>query len=344
MRAIWGGISTLLLLVGSAQAATIWNDRVGHWSTGAYTKDETGAFSHCAASADYKSGIYLSFGVNKTYDWTMAFASPKWSLTPGTEYRVSFWVDDRPADVATARAVSANQVLLLLKDSVPLFNAFRRGRTLYVNAQGTDLAFNLTDTSVMLSYLLRCAAAGGAKPAPMVVATPNPFGSPAEGSPSRSTAAPTSTLEAERAEATLVAANLMSELGVAGFKLLRPDEMPKGFMADAMWVADKNVGTVTVLPKADDTASVGSNLISLDAKGCKKAFSSGSAPVEEGSNVTRLFTRCGMGNDALVSLYLVVPRKAGGAYVIGTFATGEEDGAKAIDSGIRAAVFRALPK
>ena len=111
-----------------------------------------------------------------------------------------------------------------------------------------------------------------------------------------------------------------------------------------MWQTDKNIGAVTVLPKVDDPASVGPFLISNDAKTCKKAFSSGSAPEEERGTITRIFTRCGMGSDALVSLYLVVPRKPSGVYIIGTFATGEEEGAKAADSGFRAAVFRALPK
>ena len=87
--------------------------------------------------------------------------------------------------------------------------------------------------------------------------------------------------------------------------------MPKGFMADAIWRTDNNLGTVTVLQKVDDPASVGPKLISMDANGCKKAFSPGLAPVEEGSSVTRLFTRCGTGKDALVGLYLVVPIKAG---------------------------------
>jgi hypothetical protein len=51
-----------------------------------------------------------------------------------------------------------------------------------------------------------------------------------------------------------------------------------------------------------------------------------------------------MGSDTTVGLYLIVPRKAGGIYVIAMYATGGEDAAETVDSGIRAAVFRALPK
>jgi hypothetical protein len=252
---------------------------------------------------------------------------------------VNYRVDDRQPDFAMAKAISTNQVLINLKDSVDLFNSFRRGQTLYVNAQATNLAFNLTNTSQVLSFLVKCAGNGGAK-TDVVAATSNPFGSPAA-APAN---APSSSIEAERAEATLIAANLMSELGINGFKLLRRDEMPKGVNVDAMWRTDKNVGTVTVLPKADDPARLGPVIISEDAKSCKKAFASGSEPVEQGSTITRLFTRCGMGSDAFVGLYLIVPRKAGGVYIIGTFATGEEDGARTVDTNIRAAVFRALPQ
>jgi hypothetical protein len=65
---------------------------------------------------------------------------------------------------------------------------------------------------------------------------------------------------------------------------------------------------------------------------------------EAGSTIIRLLTRCGMGSDTTVGLYLIVPRKAGGIYVIAMYATGGEDAAETVDSGIRAAVFRALPK
>ena len=32
---------------------------VGNWQGGAYTNDQTGSFSHCAAGARYASGVYF---------------------------------------------------------------------------------------------------------------------------------------------------------------------------------------------------------------------------------------------------------------------------------------------
>ena len=33
---------------------------VGNWKGGAYTNDETGSFTHCAAGARYASGVFFS--------------------------------------------------------------------------------------------------------------------------------------------------------------------------------------------------------------------------------------------------------------------------------------------
>jgi hypothetical protein len=32
---------------------------VGNWKGGAYTNDQTGSFSHCAAGAPYASGVFF---------------------------------------------------------------------------------------------------------------------------------------------------------------------------------------------------------------------------------------------------------------------------------------------
>jgi hypothetical protein len=345
MRSVLGAIS-LLLLAGSAHAAELWSDRLAQWEVGAYSLDDTGEFGGCLASAKYRSGISVLFAISPKFVWSVGFTSPEWHLREGAQYSINYWVDDGQPNFAMARATTERSVIVILKNDIDLFNSFRYGRTLHVNAQATNLGFNLTNTSQVLTYLAKCASAHGAR-VPVEVATvnPNPFGPPAANpSAARTPTSTPSSIEAERAEATLIAANLMSELGINGFKLLRRDEMPNGTTADAMWRTDKNVGTVTVLPKVDDPARIAPVIISDDAKSCKKAFASGSEPVEQGSTITRLFTRCGMGSDAFVGLYLVVPRKAGGVYVIGTFATGEEDGARTVDTNIRAAVFRALPQ
>jgi hypothetical protein len=347
MRKILGLVGALLF-VGSAQSATMWNDKIGNWSVGAYTFDnKVGGFSHCAALASYQNGILLMFSVTKDFHWTIGFANPKWNIRPGTQYNVSYWVDNGPAEFATPTAIRDDLVLAVLPDNVALFNSFRYGHILYVKVRDTELdpiPFNLTSTSQMLTFLLRCAQSGGVKPSPAVVASPNMFGTSktAQATPTDTKSEPPSV--AQKAEATLFAANLVSELGITGFKFLRSDEMPKGITADAMWAAGKTFGTVNIIPTATDINAIGPILIGRDAQECKKAFASGAMPVEEDSKIASLFTRCGLGKEALVSFYLVAPRKAGGVYVVGTYGEEQEDSVKTVDSGVKTAVFHAMPK
>jgi len=341
------GLAGALLFASSAQSATMWSDHIGHWLIGAYSNDKVGGFNHCAASASYQNGILLLFSVAKNFTWSIGFANPKWNIRPGTQYSVAYWVDNGPAQFATPTALSDELVTAVLPDNVALFNSFRYGQRLYVKVRGTELGpipFNLTNTSQMLTYLLRCAQSGGAKPSPAMVAAPNMFGAPntAQATPTGTNSEPPSV--AQKAEATLLAANLVSELGITGFKFLRPDEMPKGITADAMWAADKTVGTVHILPAVTDINAVGPVLIGRDAQECKKAFASGAMPVEADSKIASLFTRCGLGKEAFVSFYLVAPRKAGGVYVIGTYGDEQEESVKTVDSGVKTAVFRAMPK
>jgi hypothetical protein len=53
---------------------------VANWKAGAYAKDATDQFSHCAASARYKSGITVYFSINRSFEWSMGFSNPTWKL------------------------------------------------------------------------------------------------------------------------------------------------------------------------------------------------------------------------------------------------------------------------
>jgi hypothetical protein len=340
MRTILGFIATLFL-VGSAQSATLWNEHIGRWLAGAYSSNQDGSFSHCAATADYNSNILLLFAVDKKFGWGMGFSSPSWHVKPGMHYNVSYWIDNGSAEYATAVVVGDGLVKVELKDSPELFNTFRRGNTLYVNAQGTTVPFNLTNTSQVLTYLLQCANNGGAKPAPAVAAAPNLFGTPGTNTrPQPKPQVASGTAAAERAEATALAANIVSELGITGFKFLPPEQTP----ADAAWIADNAVGAVTVLPKVTDASEFGSVVIGRDAKECKTAYASGSMPGEGEGNLARLFTRCGVGKEAFISYYLVVPRKASGVYLIGIYGYEQNEKVSTMEAGIRSAAFRVLQK
>src|SRR5262245_60433551 len=66
---------------------------VGQWTGGAYSDDKTGAFSHCAAGAQYLNGIYLMLSQNKENGWSVAFANPKFQLTAGDTFPIDLTFD-----------------------------------------------------------------------------------------------------------------------------------------------------------------------------------------------------------------------------------------------------------
>jgi hypothetical protein len=180
------GLAALGFATGTGQAAEIAKLRVNNWQGGAFSNDKTGAFSHCAASARYQSGITLLFSVTSDKAWSMGFSSPTWEFAPGTRYPVEYWVDDGPRIRGEALAKTNKLAQVFLPATDTLFVAFRNGQMLRVAAERQTLAFRLTDTSEMLATLLRCAndfsrrapqnPFGSGTPARPPAAPPNPFG------------------------------------------------------------------------------------------------------------------------------------------------------------------------
>lgn len=171
-----------------SSAAEITKLKIGNWGGGAFTNDNTGAFSHCAASARYKSGITLLFSVTGDGVWSMGFSSPTWELAPNTTYPVRYRVDEGEVLQGTALAKNKQLAQVFLPRNDSLFTAFRYGGMLRVEAERQTLSFRLTDTSELLTTLLRCARdhsnarsnnpfGSGTRPPPAPAPAPtNPFG------------------------------------------------------------------------------------------------------------------------------------------------------------------------
>src|SRR5690349_5221532 len=61
-------------IISSALAAGPYGSiKIGGWVGGAFTDDKTGAFSHCAATTAYASGIILVIGQNSANSWLLGF-------------------------------------------------------------------------------------------------------------------------------------------------------------------------------------------------------------------------------------------------------------------------------
>lgn len=154
-----------------AQAAKVSTLKIGSWNGGAYTNNQTGDFSHCVASARYKSGTNLLFSVTKSGRWTMGMANNTWNLARNTRYNVQFQVDR--GQILKGRAIAKSKALvqIFLPTNSKLFRHFRYGKQLKVKAAKQLFRFNLTDTEHMLKRLVQCAAHHRKK------GTENPFAS-----------------------------------------------------------------------------------------------------------------------------------------------------------------------
>ena len=325
----------------TAEGKTLRQFKVANWSGGAYTSGDSDTFNHCAASARYRSGIYMLFSVNRRYQWSVGFGNPSWELTPRTVYPIAFSIDGAQPIGAKAIAITKSTVEVPLWDNAQLFERFKLGDLLKVTAANQNFSFQLTDTAKLLPGLLQCVRESlEAETNNRVANAPssNPF------APTPAPAPPGDTGNA-RAEATMIAANLMSLSGIKGFRILSQEESSK-IKADAVWRAGSALGTVRILP-ASTTGSIknfSGLLIGSDARTCKGAFASGALPAEGDDAIVRVFTSCKTGDRTLTIYYLALTRKQGGYYLFSTASTGSEQPAKEADASIRQAVLSAIPK
>jgi len=333
--AICGAVLALVGGLRTASAELMYNFPVGTWTAGAYTRQNARQFNHCAASASYNSGILMSFSVSRTFAWSMAFAHSSWRLTQGQAYDIAFTVDQMPPLRARAIAVGPNLVEVPLADSTELFQRFRQGYQLRVAAAGQVFTFNLTGTSQVLPALLRCVQAN-VQPSGTTTAAANPFAAPpANSAGQRSSGAGQERPAAYRAEALSLAANILGSAGIVGFQIAEGDD---GFV-DAAWRANNLFGMVRIEPK-EPPALISAGMIAVDAAGCKSKFASGSIPASNNNDAPRMFTKCGDGEQGYTVFYFILPRKAGGHYLIGTGASGAEEPARQVESDIRQATLK----
>src|SRR4029079_8065274 len=66
---------------------------VGNWKGGAYTNDQSGSFSHCAAGARYSSGIFFLVMIDITGGWSLGFMHEDWKLVHGQAFPLTLTFD-----------------------------------------------------------------------------------------------------------------------------------------------------------------------------------------------------------------------------------------------------------
>lgn len=129
--------------------------RSGNWHGAAYTGDD-GSFSHCAMHTAYNSGIDLHFAIDGQYHWRIGLAHKDWSMKEGETFTARYQIDRRPALEGQGKVVSQRFFMIELAAERDLFDRFRRGSNLEIDAGGQTYSFKLTGTSRALSRLLSC--------------------------------------------------------------------------------------------------------------------------------------------------------------------------------------------
>src|SRR5581483_5897905 len=164
-RLTWGGlgmrrallVSCLLqaAIVSIAQAAGPFGTiNVGGWKGGAYSNDNTGEFSHCAAASTFGSGISLIVGHNARDAWLLSFASPNFRLNKGQTVPIDVVFDGQEQAKLFATANNNNMVTAILPPNVA--RSFQKASLMVAVAGRTTMQFNLTSTGPLIAVLANC--------------------------------------------------------------------------------------------------------------------------------------------------------------------------------------------
>jgi hypothetical protein len=299
---------------------------IGGWSRGAFTNDQSGAFTGCIATAPYKSGITVFVMVRENVTWNLGFSHNSWSLSPGSAFPIVLTFDGRPPFNVNGRVISAHTVSVDMPDRSDLIKQFRASTTMSAFAQGNLFQFNLDKTAVLLPALVNCVQTvnrdgiTGAKDfilpqrAPGAVARVSPPQSPETGS-SLTPASGPSTPELQL-EAMELASNFILKASLTNPRVLNRAETPATLVNNgAAWKSDDAIGFVRIIPAQDSVKGldVASAVVASDAKDCKGKFASArNSELVDSEVVFRGMSSCEDSERANISQYFILSRKKGG--------------------------------
>jgi S1-C subfamily serine protease len=127
---------------------------VGAWNGGAYTDNNTGAFSHCAAGSEYASGVSLIVSQTASNSWLLGFGSTAFHFTKGDTLPIDVTFDGQVQAKLFATANSEVLISAILPPNVA--RTFQRSSLMVAVARGTTLQFNLSSTGPLLAALANC--------------------------------------------------------------------------------------------------------------------------------------------------------------------------------------------
>ncbi len=124
------------------------------WKGSAYATN-SGRFSHCVANARYKNKFTIFASIDGDYYWKIGFLDGRKRLRNGrTIARLK--IDGSDWSTFRTRVRKNNFFVLNMPGNSRFVRLFRRGKRLYLDINGTDYPFNLTNTNKLLPALARC--------------------------------------------------------------------------------------------------------------------------------------------------------------------------------------------
>jgi S1-C subfamily serine protease len=127
---------------------------VGNWIGGAFSNDQTGAFSHCAATTSYANGVILVVGQNAAGSWTLSFASPSYQFKQGENAAIDVIFDGQEQARLFATANQPNMLTSVMPANV--VRTFQKASLMVATSGRTVLNFDLTSTGPVIAALANC--------------------------------------------------------------------------------------------------------------------------------------------------------------------------------------------
>ena len=150
-------VASLLQLgiAGVANAAGPFGSvNVGNWIGGAFSNDQTGAFSHCAATTPYANGVILVVSQNAAGTWSLAFASPGYRFNKGENAAIDVTFDGQERARLYATAYQSNMLTAIMPLNV--VRTFQKASLMVATAGRAVLNFDLTSTGPVIAALANC--------------------------------------------------------------------------------------------------------------------------------------------------------------------------------------------
>jgi S1-C subfamily serine protease len=146
-----------ILWAGTALAAGPYGSiHVGLWTGGAYTNDTTGAFSYCAASTGYNSGVTLVVGQSAAGGWLLGMGNPAWGNVAGQTFPIDITFDAQAQFHLFGSAFDSSGLVIATLPNNAIVEQFRKSNLLVVTMKGITLPFNLTSTGQLLPAIATC--------------------------------------------------------------------------------------------------------------------------------------------------------------------------------------------